>query len=287
MMKRIFCLNLLISLFFLGCQDVVKILQQANIAPPVVRINDVKLTNMNLENIDLKFTLGIENQNSISVELAGFDYELLIENKPFVKGEKQDALKIASNGRSEFSIPVSVNYTQLYEIFQAVKKADSIHYTFKSNLFFLIPFLGKIRVPVETTQTLPKIRLPIFKASKLKIDALDFAGADLSLFLEMENPNTWDMVLQNLDYSFAVNGQEWIAGKLNKKIALSQKGRGVIEIPMHLDFLKMGQSAYLLIKNPADLEYSLTGNATIKSSISLLESFNIPLNQKGRISIEK
>jgi len=276
---------LLLSAFWVSCEQLLPLIQQMNVQKPIVKVKDVKLTGLSLNGLDLDFKIGIQNPNSVAIKLAGFDYELLIENNIFLKGQQNKEVKIEANGSSQVDIPVSLTFKQLYNSFQALKDADSIKYTLKSGLSFDMPILGKIRIPVQTTHRVPNVKMPKIKVASLKLANMSFTGADLKLALEVENPNAWSAALKQLQYNFVVNGQKWLEDNLKKTINLQQKGKQVLELPIHLNFLEMGRSLYNLLKNPETLEYKLTGQAAFNSSIKPLGDFKLPINQSGKIEL--
>jgi len=287
MKKQIAAALLLMSAFLVSCQQLLPLLQQMNVQKPIVKVKDVKLTGLSLNGLDLDFKIGIQNPNSVAIKLAGFDYELLIENNIFLKGQQNKEVKIEANGSSQVDIPVSLTFKQLYNSFQALKDADSIKYTLKSGLSFDVPILGKIRIPVQTTHRVPNVKLPKIKVASLKLANISFTGADLKLALEVENPNAWSADLKQLQYNFMVNGQRWLEGNLKKTLKLQQKEKQVLELPIHLNFLEIGRSLYNLLKNPETLEYKLTGQAAFNSSIKPLGDFKLPINQSGKIELVK
>ncbi len=285
-MKKFFIFIALISLSVLsGCKELMPLLQQMNVQKPKVKMKSVKLSGLSLKDIALDFTLGIENPNNVAITLAGFDYELLIEQNSFLKGEQNKTVKIEAQGTSEVHIPVSFTFKQLYESFKTLKNADSIKYTLKTGFSFDVPILGKVRIPAQTTQRIPNVKLPKIKVAGLKLANLSFTGADLKLALEVDNPNVWSLGLKKLNYNFVVNGQKWLQGNLQQALQVGQKQKQRIELPIHLNFLEMGRSVYNLLTNPGALEYQLTGNALLNSSIKLLGDFELPINQKGTVEL--
>ncbi len=287
MKKRITATLLLMSAFWVSCQQLLSLLQQMNVQKPIVKVTDVKITGLSLNRLDLDFKIGVQNPNSVAIKLAGFDYELLIENNSFLKGQQNKEVEIEANGSSQVDIPVSFTFKQLYNTFKTLKDADSIKYTLKSGLSFDVPILGRIRIPVQTTHRVPNVKLPKIKVASLKLAKMSFTGADLKLALEVENPNAWSVDLQQLQYNFVVNGQKWLESNLQKTLKLQQKEKQVLELPIHLNFLEMGRSFYNMLTNPGALEYKLTGQAALNSSIKLLGEFKLPINQSGKIELVK
>ncbi len=287
-MKKLVIFGVLLTqLFIAGCQQLLPLLQQANVQKPKVKLNQVKLTAFSLKGIDLDFEIGIANPNPFAITLAGFDYQLLIEQNSFLKGEQQKSVKIAARGSSQIDFPLSLSFKELYKTFQSLKNADSIKYTLKTGLLFDLPILGKVRIPLQTTQRLPNLKIPRFGVSALKLSKLTFTGADLQLSVEVQNPNVWSLTVQNFSYAFAVNGRQWLEGRLKRAVTMHGKQKQLIKIPIHLSFIEMGRSVYNLLANPGTLEYRLSGRADVQSSLKFLERFQLPVNQSGSIELLK
>ena len=285
-MKKIVLFNLILILSLLSsCQQLLQMMQQMNVQKPLVHVKEVKITGLSLKGIDLDFKMDIKNPNTVGITLAGFDYELLIDQNRFLKGQQNKTIKIESKGQSEVTIPVSLTFKQLFQTFKSLKDADSIKYTLKSGFSFNVPVLGKVRIPVQTTRRIPNIKLPKIKVAQLKLDQLGFTGADLELTLELDNPNVWSAALKKLTYQFTVNGQQWATGNLQQSLQITPKGKQILHLPIHLNFLEMGRSVYNLLTNPKTIEYQLQGESDLQSSIPLLGDFKLPLNQSGKVEL--
>ena len=57
---------------------------------PQLRIASTELQALSFSGVTLVFNVEIRNPNPIGISLAGFDYQLQIEEDPFVSGEVED-----------------------------------------------------------------------------------------------------------------------------------------------------------------------------------------------------
>ena len=90
-----------------------------------------------------------------------------------------------------------------------------------------------------------------------------------------------------MDYQLNVAGAEWIKGTSKKVISVNAKDESIIDVPISLNFINMGQSVYQLLKGDQTLNYNLSGNANLGSNLSIFNDFNLPFNQTGETKILK
>jgi LEA14-like dessication related protein len=279
---------LLITIFSINqCAEMINILNQANIQKPVVNLSDVKMTGLSFDSVDLLFHIDIDNPNNVGIKLAGFDYDLQIEDNSFINGKQDNGLAIKANGSEIIKLPLTLKFKDIYNTFSIVKDLDSVQYKLNSGLSFNLPVLGDIRIPVTKSGNIPTLKLPSINFKKLKMDQIKLTGADLTLQINIDNHNAFAFILKNIDYKLNVAGTQWIDGKMNQSMNISAKQENIINIPISLNFLSMGQSVYNIVNGNQSLNYSLKGNADMGSSLPLLGDFNIPFNQTGNTNIDK
>jgi LEA14-like dessication related protein len=279
---------LLITIFSINqCAEMINILNQANIQKPVVNLSDVKMTGLSFDSVDLLFHIDIDNPNNVGIKLAGFDYDLQIEDNSFINGKQDNGLAIKANGSEIIKLPLTLKFKDIYNTFSIVKDLDSVQYKLNSGLSFNLPVLGDIRIPVTKSGNIPTLKLPSINFKKLKMDQIKLTGADLTLQIKVDNHNAFAFILKNIDYKLNVAGTQWIDGKMNQSMNISAKQENIINIPISLNFLSMGQSVYNIVNGNQSLNYSLKGNADMGSSLPLLGDFNIPFNQTGNTNIDK
>lgn len=276
-----------ILVFLNHCAEIINILNQANIQKPNVKISNVRMTGLSFNDVDLVFHIDIDNPNNVGINLAGFDYDLQIEDNSFISGIQDKGLAIKANGSEIIQLPLTLKFKDIYNTFSKVKNLDSVQYKLNTGLSFNLPVLGDIRIPVSKSGNIPALKLPSITFKKLKMDQIKLSGADITLQIKLDNPNTFAFILKNMDYKLNVAGTQWVDGKLNQLMNISANQESIIDIPISLNFLSMGQSVYNIVKGDQSLNYTLTGQAGLGSTLPLLGDFNIPFNQTGNTSMEK
>jgi LEA14-like dessication related protein len=245
------------------------------------------MTSLSFNKVDLLFNIDINNPNSAGINLSGFDYNLKLEDKSFINGEQDGGLAIKPNGSEIIKLPLSLNYVDIFNTFSEIKNLDSVKYNLQSGLTFSMPVLGNIRIPVSKTGSIPNLKLPSISLKNLQMENLKFTGADLILKIKLDNPNVISFLLKNLDYQLSVAGTQWIKGSTSKTMSVNAKDESIIDVPISLNFLNMGQSLYQILQGDQTLNYNLNGNAKLGSSLTILGDFDIPFNQSAETKILK
>lgn len=284
-LKRYFMLFLIVSgLIMLNCAAMQEMVKASK---PHVNLQNLRFVNLTFQDVDFAFDLKITNPNPFAVSMAGFDYDFQIDGASFIKGQKGDELVINASGESSVEIPLSLNFADLYKTYTSLQNQDSSKYTLKSTLYFNLPVIGRTPIPVSKSGQIPLVRLPKLKISSLKLKKFNFTGADLELNLAIDNPNAFSLFLQNLNYNFSVNGLEWAKGVKQNLMTVNENGESTLAIPMSLDFLRMGQTVYNLLKGDSRLNYEFTSNLDLNTSAPLLKNVNLPFNKTGQVQLTR
>lgn len=289
MSKKKFYLLFILALFFVlmqlfGCAT---LQQLANIQEPKLNVQNVRVTGLSFDAINLAFDIKIQNPNPLSASLAGFDYDFQINDASFLKGQQNQQITVQAGGESMVEIPLTLNFKELYNTFQALKNQDSSAYKLMGGLSFNLPVLGATRIPISKSGKVPNLKLPDVKIGSLKLNKITFSGADLDLKLNINNPNSFNFLMNKLNYDFAINGKTWVKGLTQNIMQVKEKGESTISIPISLNFLEMGTAIYQMITGNQKLNYNLKGNVDLNSSLPLLGQVSLPIDRAGEINILK
>jgi LEA14-like dessication related protein len=275
---------LITTIMILSCAALKNIV---DIKKPEVRIDNVSVSSLSFESIGLVFDIGITNPNQLSVKLGGFDYSLSLDDQNFLNGEKNEEVYIESLQKSSIKIPMTLNFQEIYKSYQALDSKDSVRYQLKAGLIFDLPVLGNTRIPVQTDGEIPLLKLPSITISSLSLNNFSFTGASLDLKLLIKNPNPISIGTKQLNYYFSVNGLEWISGLSQTQQEMESNDNSIINIPITLNFLQMGQTVYQIISGNNAIHYQFKGGVKFDSSHPLLQEFNLPFYQTGQLNIQK
>ena len=259
--------------------------KHADTIKPTAKVTGTRLANITFEQVDLVFDLAVENKNPITLDLAGLDYDLKIENQSLVSGVTAKAVKLQANSTSPVQLPVTLIFDDLKKLPGELWKKDKLAYDLQTKFNINLPVIGNYAIPVSKQGELPVPKTPGIKIKDVKIKNLSFTNAELVAQVEVSNPNDFDLGLSNLNYQLNVNQQNWGQGKINKSSNIPKKGKGIVEIPVKLNLLDAGKSAYNALVNKEPVKYQFTGNTELDTDIELLRNYNMPFDIKGTTSI--
>lgn len=254
---------------------------------PQLRIASTELEALSFSGLTLVFNVEIRNPNPIGISLAGFDYELQIEDNPFVSGEVEETIAIAARGSSTVPLPVELSFEEVVESIGDLKGKEEAAYQLASGFTFDLPVLGKLRVPLETSGSLPILRIPELQVVSLRLNEISLSGANLDLELELSNPNSFKVFVQSLEYHFQVEGQDWVSGMRQERVRLAEKERALLTIPIELDFAALGRGVQQLILGRQRLQYILAMNVEVGTSLRALQKTTLPFELTGELRVRR
>ncbi|MCU7890537.1 MAG: LEA type 2 family protein [Candidatus Thiodiazotropha sp. (ex Ustalcina ferruginea)] len=269
-----------------GCSSMERVGQIMKGQKPTAKVTGVKVTSLDFDGVELAFDVNVTNPNPVGIDLAGLDYDLKLLGNSFVKGEQPMALSVAANGTSQVELPMRLGFRQLMSSYQKLQHASQAAYQLDLGLGFNIPVLGKMKLPVSYQGEFPIPKIPDIKVKNLDIQKLTLNNAKLLLQIEVENPNNFSLLLDQLSYNLKLNGFNIGNGLLSQSVDIKQDGRGVINLPLSVDIMQAGLGLYSALLGNDGLKYELNGSMAATSSNSILSDIRIPLNEQGIIEMK-
>jgi LEA14-like dessication related protein len=250
-------------------------------------LSQTKLIGLSFDQADLVFDIEIINPNPIGIRLAGFDYELFLNNNSFLKGDQNRDLEIKANDIAVIRLPLSLRYDDIFKSYQSLKNEDKIIYSLKTGLSFELPVLGKVRMPVSTSGEIPTLKLPTLSLKSIDLKKLTLTGAEFVISIGINNPNIWEFIIKTFQYRLTINQSKWANGYITDNIDIQGKKESLFHIPFTLNFLEIGTSLYQEISNTRRLNYQFDGEVSLASSLEMLGQINLPYNLSGQVDLTK
>lgn len=146
-----------LTLSLSGCSTVGGAL---NIQNPNYTIRDVKphvsiALPLSASSIDFDFTIGIDNPNSVGLNLARLEYGLLVNGNRLIEGVSTDRINIPARGANDVRLRARVGYNDIPNLFQQIAnvvQGQRANYQVEGNAYFDTP-LGQMRFPVTVAAT--------------------------------------------------------------------------------------------------------------------------------------
>ncbi len=283
-MKKTILLFVL-TFFISGCQTIQNLAD--SIRKPSLSITDVRVTDFAFDEIELTYDVQVDNPNAVAVQMLGYDYDFNINGNDFLNGDQQKKLRIESSGASTFQLPMRLNFSELYNLFSGLRGKDEADYQLAANLNFDLPVLGETTLPLKKSGSLPMLKLPKINVSGLKVNDVNFSRANLSLNLDVDNPNGFGLLVKALSYDLNVNGRNWIEGTSSKKLTIDKNNSGELSIPISVNIADIGTSVVQLLNNSGDIKFKLNGDFDFGATHPLLEnlSTNFSFDEAGDVPL--
>ncbi len=270
-----------IILLLSGCASLEKLLGAADVREPEVSLAGTQLSALSFDGAELTMLINVDNPNALPIKLAGFDYALNIDGKPFTQGEQHSGINIDARSSNQVEVPIAFKFTELVNLFKGEGNRDSLPFNIDSKIRVDLPVLGTRTIPASYSNAIPIPSVPSMQVSDVAIDSLSLTGAALTVVMAMDNPNAFGIDLTRLDYNLLVNGKSWAAIKTANVVTLPEKGHAQMSIPVSLSFSDMGMALYQALTQSKAMEYQLNGDMTLDTTLPLLKNIELPLKQAG------
>jgi LEA14-like dessication related protein len=251
---------LLLLLFAGGCSTVQRIMGYQE---PDVRYTDMSIEGISLEQIDLKFHFEIDNPNRVGVKLEEYAYSLLINEYSFLSGSHSEQLEIASRSSGTIALPLTLSYRDLYESVSSVAQADSFGYRLNTEVGVNIPVYGKAMIPVTVEGTLPRLRMPRVDFAGFDVNSLSFSGVDMTLTLNISNPNPMGMKLSDLNLAASIGGYD-LGGIDVADIAVGSGENLTVPVRLSMGFSGIGGTLMEMLRGNRSFSYEVKGDGLVE-----------------------
>jgi LEA14-like dessication related protein len=273
MKKLIFVLVAL----FLGCASLSQLIQK-----PTVRLDKMNLKNFSFQDVTLDFDFAVTNPNPFGVSVAGFDYNFAIQEQNFLTSEQAQQVQILANQTSKVTIPITVKFKELYQMFQTMQDQDEVNYGLNGHVHVKGPW-DVIKIPFSTKGKIPAVKLPKISLEGVKINSLSFSGVKMNLKIGVDNPNIFGFSLNNFDYKVALAGKDLASGNNSSPTSILQKGKSTLDFPISLDFAAVGNLLMTALQK-GEIDYNLIGTAGLNTDYGAAQ---VPFNKTGQTKIWK
>ncbi len=136
-----------------GCQS----LELLAMKKPTANLTGLQFGDVGLKAATLIFDVEIDNPYPFDLPLSNLDYSLTTNDNPFLAGAADVQGSIPAKSAQTVSLPVSVNYLEMFKALKDVRPGSTIPYHAEAGLAVDASKLGRMRLPLtrEGQLTLP------------------------------------------------------------------------------------------------------------------------------------
>jgi LEA14-like dessication related protein len=266
MIKKVMLLVLAITVS--ACSTLQNLMKE-NIKEPEITYKSMSIGQLTRDNIELKPTFSIANNNGFTIPIDRLKYELSFNQKAMIKGETDKVGDLPANQSTDVTLAIDLTKDTLAAIKDVLFKEGKIDYIIKGE----VEVLGYI-FPFEKATTLfkPKVSL-----GKLTIKKADFKQVDIVVNLTVGNQNDFTLPLDLLSYSVSAGGNQLVAGSLKDQSI--KQGTNLLQIPLSINPSKLFSSIFSLLQNPKlPLSFNVSSGAfehSLQQTLNLESLFGL------------
>lgn len=284
---RILKISVITTFIFIFLNSCSSLQQLADMQQPTLSVDDVRVTGFNLREVEMTFDMEIDNPNPVSLTLNSYNYDFKIADNSFVSGNQPLNSSIAASGQNIVSVPVTFTFQELFNSFNILREQNETSYSFLADLEVQVPVLGLVTVPVDKTGTFPVVKIPTISLDGFRVTDLSFSKAEVELDLKVNNPNSFGMNIQGLNYGVELNGISPVSGEISQSVSVNERSSETITIPATFNLAELGLSAYRLLRSDEPISYSLVGNAEVGADLPFFEISSFQFDRSGEIDINR
>ncbi|MBO6793799.1 MAG: LEA type 2 family protein [Balneolaceae bacterium] len=275
-------LVVIVALFINSCNTLKEIVSAEK---PQLSVQDFKIDQLSLSNIDLLFDIKIDNPNPLSVSINNYDYSLVIADQQFVSGTQSLQTTVAASSSNIVQIPVSFGYQELYDTFKQISDQEETEFTFEGMIAVDVPILGLLEIPYSQTGKLPVVKRPGIRVSKMRVKSISISKIALDFDFEIENPNAFDIELSNFSYDLAINRLDAITGSISEQVGIGSKSSNTITIPLEINVLQAGMGFYRAISNKEPIDVNFSGSTTLGTDLPYFKASTFNFDRSGSVDL--
>lgn len=222
-----------------GCANLQNLLQGA-VKHPTVNYKSVALGDVNADHIEIKPTLSIFNPNGFSVPVDSLDYELSINDKNMVSGKTDKVGTLPAKQSKDLTLGLVLSQQTLKAFQDLLFKEDKITYKIKG----FAKVMG-LKVPYNHSDTIVK---PKISFADVKVGNASFSKLGMNLLINIENPNSFSIPLDSLNYQISSKAKSLLAGNLKGQTI--KPGKNQISLPLNINPRDFFSNLFALLQSP-------------------------------------
>ncbi|MFT7581202.1 MAG: LEA14-like dessication related protein [Myxococcota bacterium] len=251
---------------------------------PKVSFSNLQLNSIDFSQVAVDFVFTVDNPNPISVKLDTFSYALGFAGVEFAKGVNEDGIALKSRGTTQFSIPLSVKFTDLFDLVSNVGNKDAVAYSISGDFGFKTP-VGVARVPFKHQGDFPVVRAPDVSLKGLRMGKLDVFGGKASINLDIGLKNAHGgsaITFSGLDYAVELSNTKVAAGLVNNIPAVATGAEQTVTIPVNLNLISLGGAIVSAITNKTSVDVGFGATVNVGTPFGIIP---LSIDQNGNLKI--
>jgi len=221
-----------------GCSSLQQISSQ--MIKPEAAFKSLSVGQVSAKSIELLPVIAITNNSMLPIPVNSIDYQLSLNDQQLLNGMSKDIGTLPANGTKDVTLALALTNKSLSALQQLLFKNGEVNYLISGN----INVVG-FDIPFEKQDTL---YLPKVSVSNISVGKANFKEVALTVELEVDNKNDFNLPLDNLSYRVSSNATALFEGALQKTALDSGSQR--ISLPIKIKPNMLFSNIFSLLSKP-------------------------------------
>ena len=264
-----------------GCKSLQTDLSKA-VKTPEVNIENMAVSGMSLDSVDLVLALRVKNPNAYNLALAGYDYKVKLNNLDLIKGQTNQGFQIAAKGSDVIQVPLLLSFSDIANLYKGLGDQDTIKYDADVGLKLDAPILNMFRLPATKQGEITIPRMPKVSFGDIQVKKFSFTEIDLSLDMVVDNPNNFAMNIKDIFYNINVGGNSLVKGGIDKTLEIKKNQTSSLSIPFKMSLSDLSGGMLNALRKGNFEDFAVDASFTVDSEHKAFQNLKVPVNYKPK-----
>ena len=254
---------------------------------PVFSLHSMEITKITFTGTELLCKVNVENPNGIEIPFPEIDWEFFINSNSFISGTIKNNQNIKARATTVVDVPISLKYLEIFNTFVSLMNSKQADYKIALAAKFNLPVLGEKILPLEHEGSFPVLHTPSISFKGISLKNLSLTRIDFELSWEVENKNSFAMLMKDLSFNFAVNNATWASGKVPSAPKIEADKKTVIPLTFSINSLSMIKDITEIVTRGTSIAYNCGGGINLGMDFPGLDDFQAPFNFSGNTKLSR
>jgi LEA14-like dessication related protein len=265
-----------------GCSALQNLLGEAS---PSLQVQTLEIESLHWQEIKMKAYIDVENPLPLSFSTKAISYSINLDDVPAISANSQLTSEIDAATTSRIAVPIRLNVDSLARVIGELKDKTATDLTLDISVLLAVPVAGKTEFSDQFERRIPIPKMPAIALHNLRLESMGFGTADLLLQLAIDNPNSFGVKIDRLDFKLSLAGAKWLESNAGKAIAINAAADQMVDIPFTLRFGAVGSALYNNLLRGKNLTYELGGSFSLSAAPLPLAIDDIRFSHKGKVNM--
>jgi LEA14-like dessication related protein len=241
-----------------------------------------KIEGLDFTGVSILCSADVDNPNPFPIPFPDMDYNYAIRSNNFITSTVEHPGPLAAQALTPVNIRLRVVYSDLYRSIVSLGAAGEAASLLSLSSLISLPGFENERFALDIPGNLPLLKVPTVSFRGITVKNISLSKIDFEFGWDVDNPNSFNLGIQNLNYDFLVNNSRWTGGTVTGTPVIVAGRKTAIPVTVSINSSSMVKDLTGLITRGTDVAYDLNGNLAFSSSLSGFSDPGSPFRLTGR-----